>query len=81
VGGVTRYWASGIIAGRMSQRFPWDTLSINVTGSFIIGLLATMNAPEGRWLKNPYARSLFMLGFCGDYTTFSAFCSCLFWMK
>jgi CrcB protein len=72
-GGVTRYWASGIVAARMSLRFPWDTLFVNVTGSFIIGFLAAMSAPEGRWLLNPYARNLLMLGFCGGYTTFSAF--------
>jgi CrcB protein len=73
VGGVTRYWASGVIANRIGQSFPWDTLFVNVTGSFIIGFLATMAAPEGRWLLSPHARNLFMIGFCGGYTTFSAF--------
>ena len=72
-GGITRYWASGVVANRMGQSFPWDTLFVNVTGSFVIGFLATMTAPEGRWLIGPYARNLLMIGFCGGYTTFSAF--------
>lgn len=73
MGGVTRYWASGVIANRIGQSFPWDTLFVNVTGSFIIGFLATMTVPEGRFLLSPQARNLFMIGFCGGYTTFSAF--------
>jgi CrcB protein len=72
-GGITRYWASGAVANRIGQSFPWDTLFVNVTGSFIIGFLAAMSAPEGRWLIGPYARNLLMIGFCGGYTTFSAF--------
>jgi fluoride exporter len=73
VGGVTRYWASGIVANRIGQSFPWDTLFVNITGSFVIGFLATMTEPEGRWLIGPHARNLFMIGFCGGYTTFSSF--------
>jgi len=73
VGGVTRYWASGVIANRIGQSFPWDTMFVNITGSFIIGFLATLNAPEGHWLLGPSARNLFMIGFCGGYTTFSSF--------
>jgi len=72
-GGVTRYWASGVIAERIGHSFPWDTLFINATGSFIIGFLATLSAPEGRLFLGPSARSLFMIGFCGGYTTFSSF--------
>lgn len=72
-GGVTRYWASGIIANRIGHSFPWDTLLVNVSGSLIIGFLAALSAPEGQWLVAPYARSLFMIGFCGGFTTFSSF--------
>ncbi len=73
VGGITRYWASGVVANRIGQSFPWDTLFVNATGSFLIGFLATMTAPEGRWMIGPHARNLLMIGFCGGYTTFSAF--------
>ena len=72
-GGVSRFWASGFIANRVGQSFPWGTLFVNVTGSFIIGLFATLTAPEGRWLVGPSGRNFFMTGFCGGYTTFSSF--------
>jgi fluoride exporter len=73
VGGVSRYWIAGIVANRIGQSFPWDTLVVNVTGSFFIGFLGALNAPEGRLILTPYARNLLMIGFCGGYTTFSAF--------
>ena len=72
-GGVARYWASGLIANRFSQSFPWDTLIVNITGSFLIGFMAALGAPESRWMLSPHARNLFMIGFCGGYTTFSSF--------
>jgi CrcB protein len=72
-GGVSRFWASGFIANRVGQSFPWGTLFVNVTGSFIIGLFATLTAPEGRWLVGPSGRNFFMTGVCGGYTTFSSF--------
>jgi fluoride exporter len=73
IGGVARFWASGLIANRFGQSFPWGTLFVNVTGSFIIGLFATLTAPEGRWLVGPSGRNFFMTGICGGYTTFSSF--------
>lgn len=72
-GGISRFWASGVIANRFGQSFPWGTLFVNVTGSFFIGLFATLTAPEGRWLVGPSGRNFFMTGFCGGYTTFSSF--------
>jgi len=73
IGGILRYGASGLIANRFGQSFPWGTLFVNVTGSFIIGLFATLTAPEGRWLVGPSGRNFFMTGVCGGYTTFSSF--------
>ena len=73
IGGISRYGASGLIANRYGQSFPWGTLFVNVTGSFIIGLFATLTATEGRWLVGPSGRNFFMTGFCGGYTTFSSF--------
>jgi CrcB protein len=72
-GGISRYWASGLIANRFGQSFPWGTLFVNVTGCLIIGLFATLTAPEGRWLVGPSGRNFFMTGVCGGYTTFSSF--------
>lgn len=72
-GGVARFWASGFVANRFGHSFPWGTLVVNVTGSFIIGFFATVTAPDGRWLVGPAGRNCFMTGFCGGYTTFSSF--------
>jgi len=75
LGSVGRYWLSGMVADRFGQTFPWGTLVINVTGSFIIGIFAAMAIPEGR--MDPQSRAFttqfLMIGVCGGYTTFSSF--------
>jgi fluoride exporter len=73
LGSISRYWFSGLIAERFGQSFPFGTLFVNVVGSFIIGLFATMTAPDGRWMVGPSGRNFFMTGVCGGYTTFSSF--------
>ena len=73
IGSVLRFGFSGLIANRVGQTFPWGTLFVNATGSFIIGFFATVTATEGRWLVGPYGRNFFMTGICGGYTTFSSF--------
>ncbi len=73
LGSIARFWASGVLANRFGEAFPWGTLLVNVSGSFLIGLFATLTAPEGRWLVGPAGRTFFMTGFCGGYTTFSSF--------
>ncbi len=73
LGSVARFWASGLVARHLGETFPWGTLVINVTGSFVIGLFATLTGPDGRWLASPSFRQFFMLGICGGYTTFSSF--------
>lgn len=73
VGSVARFWASGFVARHFGETFPAGTLVVNVTGSFLIGFFATLTGPEGRWLVSPGARTFFMVGICGGYTTFSSF--------
>ncbi|HOX01827.1 MAG TPA: fluoride efflux transporter CrcB [Candidatus Paceibacterota bacterium] len=73
LGSLARCWASGFVAGHAGQTFPWGTLLVNVTGSFIIGLFATLTGPEGRFMAPASFRQFFMLGVCGGYTTFSSF--------
>lgn len=48
-------------------------MTVNVTGSFIIGFLATISGPDGRLLVPPDLRQFLLVGFCGGYTTFSSF--------
>lgn len=74
LGSVARYWFSGWIANHLGETFPWGTLLVNVSGSFVIGLFATLTAEaHGTWLVGPSGRVFFMYGICGGYTTFSSF--------
>ncbi len=73
LGSIARFWASGFVARYFGETFPFGTLIVNVTGSFIIGLFATLTDPDGRWLVGPTFRNFFMAGICGGYTTFSSF--------
>lgn len=73
LGSLARYALSGWVANTMGQTFPWGTLIVNVSGSFAIGLFATLTGTDGRWLVSGSFRQFFMLGICGGYTTFSSF--------
>ena len=73
LGSLARWWVSGFIAQRFGETFPWGTLLVNVSGSFVIGLFATLTGPDGRWMAPASFRQFFMLGICGGYTTFSSF--------
>lgn len=69
MGANARYWLGLWLAQQISTRFPLPTFLINVTGSFLLGILAgyTQNRP------NPSLSLLFGVGFCGSFTTFSTF--------
>lgn len=73
LGSVARYWFSGIIARFMGETFPWGTLLVNVSGSLLIGFIATVSGTDGRFLIPPEARQFMMVGILGGYTTFSSF--------
>lgn len=73
LGGVLRYWCSGVIARAFGETFPWGTLFVNVVGSVLIGLFATVTGPDGRLLVGPVARQFVMVGIFGGFTTFSSF--------
>ena len=73
VGGVARYFCSGVAARLIGEAFPWGTLIVNVIGSFIIGFIAMLTAPDGRLFIGSTTRLGLMAGFCGGYTTFSSF--------
>jgi fluoride exporter len=73
VGGVARYLVSVLFLSQFGNGFPWGTLFVNVTGSFIIGFYAALTGPDGRLFVSPRQRQFVMVGICGGYTTFSAF--------
>ncbi len=73
IGTVTRYWLGGVVARAVGETFPWGTLVINVTGSFVIGFFAILTGPDGRVFVGSTGRQFVMVGLCGGYTTFSAF--------
>lgn len=73
IGGVARYWCSGVAARLIGETFPWGTLIVNVVGSFIIGFFATLTAPDGRIFVGSTTRQFVMVGLCGGFTTFSSF--------
>ncbi len=71
LGGVARYLLSLLV--QLIPGFPWATLFVNVTGSFIIGFYGTLSGPDGRLFAGVRQRQFVMTGFCGGYTTFSTF--------
>jgi CrcB protein len=73
IGGVLRALASLAVTAQLGHVLPWGTLFVNVTGSFLIGLYATLTGPEGRLFAGPKQRQFVMTGICGGYTTFSIF--------
>ena len=75
LGSMARYGVGGLVSSKFGETFPWGTLVINITGSFVIGFLGAMTVPEGK--MSPQSRvvamQLLMTGVCGGYTTFSSF--------
>jgi len=70
-GALARYVLGTAIMQRYGGTFPLGTFVINVTGSFLIGLLMTILTE--RFQPHPYWRLLLVVGFLGGYTTFSSF--------
>jgi CrcB protein len=75
LGSVSRFWLNGLVSEKFDGAFPWGTLFVNVTGSFIIGVLGALTLPEGRMDSSSrmFATQFLMIGVCGGYTTFSSF--------
>src|SRR3990170_2330685 len=70
-GAVARYGVALWIGRQWGRSFPLGTFVINVSGSFLIGLL--MPLLTERFIVNPQWRLLLVVGFLGAYTTFSTF--------
>jgi CrcB protein len=70
LGAAARYVAGLWIVARLGADFPWGTFFVNVTGSFLIGIILVL--VEGGELP-PGARLFLAVGVLGGYTTFSSF--------
>jgi CrcB protein len=70
LGAVARYQLDTLIA-RYHQAFPWGTLVVNLSGSFVLGVLFTLSS--ARLDASPVLRAALTVGFIGAYTTFSTF--------
>lgn len=68
LGALARYGVDGVIARRASS-FPWGTFAVNVSGSFLLGLVFTLFGE--RFTVAPWVRGAIAIGFLGAYTTFS----------
>jgi fluoride exporter len=73
LGGTARYFLSGVIARRVGETFPWGTLSINVSGAFLIGVLGALARDNASWFAAPNPWLFAVTGFLGCYTTVSSF--------
>jgi CrcB protein len=71
LGSGGRYLVSLWMADRFGAAFPWGTLTVNVAGSFLIGLLATVADELGG--IGPDGRVFLIAGMLGGFTTFSSF--------
>lgn len=71
LGGVIRFIISAYLQNRVSSKFPLGTFSVNLIGCFIIGAIFALISKSS--LGNNDIRLLLATGFCGGFTTFSAF--------
>lgn len=73
IGGSARWLASDLMLVGLGPGFPWGTLFVNVSGSFLIGFYAALAGPGGCIVAGSAQRHFFMTGVFGGYTTFSIF--------
>ena len=71
LGAMGRHLISGQVMRWAGGGFPWGTLTVNVVGSFVLGLLVEYLAQ--RWSATQEIRGFLVVGVLGGFTTFSAF--------
>ena len=71
LGSILRFWLGNYIGSKMGTRFPYGTFVVNITGSFLVGLVFAWLTVRTSW--SPNWRYLIPIGFIGGYTTFSGF--------
>ncbi len=71
VGSLARYWLAGLVQRLNGSEFPAGTLTVNVIGSFVVGLVMVLSLERG--LLDANMRLLLAVGLCGGFTTMSTF--------
>lgn len=70
-GSALRFAVQALLPERLASHFfPWGTLTVNVAGSFLIGLFYAVSPKMG---LSPDTRLFLTAGLCGGFTTFSTF--------
>jgi CrcB protein len=72
IGSLLRFLSGVVIVSTLGQSALLATAFVNVVGSFVITLFATLTGPDGRLLVGPAGRQFIIGGLCGGFTTFSA---------
>jgi CrcB protein len=70
IGATLRHVVNVLVARIAGSDFPWHTMLINISGSFVMGVLVTLMAL--RWNVTLELRAFLTTGILGGYTTFSA---------
>lgn len=73
LGSILRYLTSIFVNKYFHANFPWATFIVNILGCLIIGIV--LGLFERQQITSPHLKFLFITGFCGGFTTFSAFAS------
>ncbi|PZR53322.1 fluoride efflux transporter CrcB [Xylanimonas oleitrophica] len=71
LGAAARFWLADSIKARRATELPWGTITVNVLGSFVIGVVAGLLLSVGRSGELEAWRLLVATGLCGGFTTFS----------
>ena len=71
IGAILRAYTAGLINHAFKHDIPFGTLSVNLIGSFILGLLIALI--QFSIIQNPHLKSLLTTGMMGAFTTFSTF--------
>ena len=73
LGTGARYGLNGWVAQRFGETFPWGTLTVNVLGSFAVGVLYFACGPDSPVIVSASTRQFLLAGILGGFTTFSSF--------
>src|SRR3546814_306647 len=71
IGALGRHYVNVAMAGWLGHGFPWGTVTVNILGSFVMGVL--VEAMALAWSVSPELRAVLTVGFLGAFTTFSTF--------